>query len=162
MSKQQTPRALPDYAAKAVLRNIKGSPQKAGLVLELIRRIPVERALAELQFSRKKMAVDARKLLLSAIANAENNHQLNVDDLVVAEAFSDKSVTMKRFRARARGRAAKILKPRCHITIIVAEKAKLPLTKHEKKDAIKSEAMAIRRAERKAAAKPTQTDKKAS
>ena len=122
MSKQSTPRRLADTEARAVLRGIKGSQQKAGLVLAMIRNKPVEQALADLQFSRKGLAVDAQKLLQSAIANAENNHDLNVDKLFVKEAYSDKSMVLKRFRARARGRAAKILKPRCHMTIVVAEK----------------------------------------
>ncbi|MDD9911477.1 MAG: 50S ribosomal protein L22 [Alphaproteobacteria bacterium] len=122
MSKQSTPRRLADTEARAVLRGIKGSQQKAGLVLAMIRNKPVEQALADLQFSRKGLAVDAQKLLQSAIANAENNHDLNVDKLFVKEAYADKSMVLKRFRARARGRAAKILKPRCHMTIVVAEK----------------------------------------
>lgn len=122
MSKQSTPRRLADTECRAVLRGVKGSQQKAGLVLAMIRNKPVEKALADLQFSRKKLAVDAHKLLTSAIANAENNHDLNVDQLIVKEAYADKSMVMKRFRARARGRAAKILKPRCHLTIVLAEK----------------------------------------
>ena len=122
MSKQSTPRRLADTEARAVLRGVKGSQQKAGLVMGLIRNKPVEQAMADLQFSRKKLAVDALQLLQSAVANAENNHDLNVDKLVVKEAFADKSMVMKRFRARARGRAAKIMKPRCHMTIVVGEK----------------------------------------
>jgi len=123
MSKQQTPRALADHQAKASVMGVKGSVQKAGLVLELIRGKNVETAMANLQFSRKKIAEDARKCLESAIANAENNHDLNVDKLVVEEAYANKNIVLKRFRARARGRAAKILKPRCNMIIIVGEKA---------------------------------------
>lgn len=123
MSKQQTPRALADHQAKAIVSGVKGSVQKAGLVLELIRGKNVETAMANLQFSRKKIAEDARKCLESAIANAENNHDLNVDRLVVEEAYANKNIVLKRFRARARGRAAKILKPRCNMVIIVSEKA---------------------------------------
>lgn len=123
MSKSATPRRLADNEAKAVLRSLPGSPYKANLVMGLIRGKKVEQALADLQFSKKKMAVDARKLLMSAVANAENNHQLNVDELYVKEAFADKSFMLKRFRARARGRAASIIKHRCHMTVVVAEKS---------------------------------------
>ncbi len=137
MSKQQTPRALADHQAKASVMGVKGSVQKAGLVLELIRGKNVETAMANLQFSRKKIAEDARKCLESAIANAENNHDLNVDKLVVEEAYANKNIVLKRFRARARGRAAKILKPRCNMIIIVGEKAEV---KKEAKKAPKKSA----------------------
>ena len=123
MSKPQSPRLVDSHEAFASARSVKGSPQKAQLVLDLIRGKKVERALADLTFSRKRLADVARKVLQSAIANAENNHQLNVDKLVVARAFADKSIVMKRYSARARGRGARILKPRCHITVVVAEKA---------------------------------------
>jgi large subunit ribosomal protein L22 len=133
MGKQSTPRQLADHEAMAVLRNVKGSAQKAGLVLELIRGKQVEQALADLQFSRKRLAVDARKLLQSAIANAENNHGLNVDELYVKEAYTGPGMVLKRFRARARGRAAKILKPRCQMTVVVTEKQAKPEVKTETK-----------------------------
>ncbi|MFZ2620161.1 MAG: 50S ribosomal protein L22 [Alphaproteobacteria bacterium] len=123
MSKSATPRRLADTEAKAVLRGLKGSQYKAALVMGLIRGKKVEQALADLQFSPKSMAVSARKLLMSAIANAENNHQLNVDQLYVKEAFADKGQVLKRFMPRARGRAASILKHNCHMTVVVAEKA---------------------------------------
>lgn len=123
MSKSSTPRQLPNNEAVASLRDVKSSTQKAHLVLELIRGKSVEKALNELTFCRKKLAPITKKLLLSAIANAENNHQLNVDNLVVARAYADKGAYMKRWMQRAKGRAAPVLKHRCHLTIVVAEKA---------------------------------------
>ena len=121
MGKQQAPRALKDNEAKAVTRMIRVSPQKLNLVAQLIRGKKVERALAELQFSRKRIAVDVKKTLESAIANAENNHNLDVDDLVVAEAFVGKGLVLKRFSPRARGRAGRIEKPFSNLTIVVRE-----------------------------------------
>src|SRR4029078_9160851 len=97
------------------------SPQKLNLVAGLIRGKKVASALADLQFSRKRIAVDVKKCLESAIANAENNHDLDVDDLVVAEAFVGKAIVMKRFHARGRGRAGGILKPFSNLTIVVRE-----------------------------------------
>ena len=126
MSKPQSPRWVGGNEAFATARNIKGSVQKAQLVLDLIRGQKVEKALNDLSFSRKKLAVAARKVLQSAIANAEQNHQLNVDQLVVAHAYADKFGVLKRFTARARGRGARILKPFCSITVVVAEKAEQP------------------------------------
>lgn len=123
MSKQKQARRLNDNEAQAVLRTAKSSAQKARLVLDMIRGLPVERALAELSFSKKAISREIKTLLESAIANAENNHQLNVDNLVVSGAFADKSIVLKRWRARARGRVGKILKPRCHMTIVVAEQS---------------------------------------
>lgn len=122
MGKSATPRALSDKEAMAVARNLRVSPQKLNLVAGLIRGKKVAKALADLEFSRKRIALDVRKCLQSAIANAENNHSLEVDDLVVAEAFVGKALVMKRFHARARGRGARILKPFANITIVVAEK----------------------------------------
>ena len=101
MSKPKTPRALKDNEAKAVTRMLRISPQKLNLLAQLIRGKKVERALADLEFSRKRIALDVRKTLQSAIANAENNHSLDVDDLVVAEAHVGKALVMKRFAARA-------------------------------------------------------------
>lgn len=124
MSKKKQARRLADNEAQAKLMSIKGSAQKARLVMDLIRGKHVEDALSELTFCRKSAAEEVKTLLESAIANAENNHNLNVDDLIVKNAVADKSIVLKRFRARARGRAAKILKPRCHMTIVVAEQAK--------------------------------------
>jgi large subunit ribosomal protein L22 len=121
MSKQKTPRALAANEAQAVLRNLRTSPTKLNLVAEMIRGMKVQAALTQLQFSNKRIAVDVRKALQSAIANAENNHNLNVDALVVKEAWVGKSMVMKRFHARARGRGAAILKPYSHLTIVVRE-----------------------------------------
>ena len=121
MGQSSTPRALPDNEAKAVTRNIRVSPQKLNLVAQLIRGKKVASALADLEFSRKRIAKDVRKTLESAIANAENNHDLDVDDLVVAQAFVGKGIVMKRFHARARGRASRIEKPFANLTIIVRQ-----------------------------------------
>jgi large subunit ribosomal protein L22 len=123
MAKSAAPRALKDNEAKAVARNLRVSPQKLNLVAALIRGKRVATALADLEFSRKRIAGDVRKALESAIANAENNHDLDVDDLVVAEAFVGKALVMKRFHARARGRGARIEKPFANITIVVREQA---------------------------------------
>jgi large subunit ribosomal protein L22 len=108
--------------AKAIVRNLRVSPRKLNLVAQLIRGKKVSAALADLEFSHKRIAKDVRKGLESAIANAENNHSLDVDDLVVAQAFVGKGLVMKRFAARARGRGNRIEKPFSNITIIVREK----------------------------------------
>ena len=121
MGKQAKPRALADNEAKAVARNLRVSPQKLNLVAGLIRGKKVATALADLEFSHKRIARDVKKCLESAIANAENNHELDVDDLVVAEAHVGKGLVMKRFSPRARGRASRIEKPFAHITIVVRE-----------------------------------------
>jgi large subunit ribosomal protein L22 len=121
MSKKSRGRDLADNEAKAVARNIRVSPQKLNLVAQLIRGKKVASALADLQFSRKRIARDVRKCLESAIANAENNHDLDVDDLVVAEAHVGKGLVMKRFSPRARGRAGRISKPFSHLTIVVRQ-----------------------------------------
>jgi large subunit ribosomal protein L22 len=121
MGKTSTPRALADTEAKAVARNIRISPQKLNLVAQLIRGKKVSAALADLEFSQKRIAADVKKTLESAIANAENNHSLDVDDLVVAQAFVGKALVMKRFAARARGRSSRIEKPFSHLTIIVRQ-----------------------------------------
>jgi large subunit ribosomal protein L22 len=121
MSKQANPPRLADNEAKAVARMIRVSPQKLNLLAQLIRGKKVDRALADLEFSRKRIAHEVKKTLESAIANAENNHGLDVDDLVVAQAFVGKALVMKRFHARARGRASRIEKPFSNLTIIVRE-----------------------------------------
>ena len=121
MSKQANPRRLADNEAKATARMLRVSPQKLNLLAQLIRGKKVATALAELEFSRKRIARDVRKCLESAIANAENNHDLDVDDLIVAEAHVGKSLVMKRFSPRARGRSGAILKPFSHLTIVVRE-----------------------------------------
>ena len=97
------------------------SPQKLNLLAQLIRGKKVDRALADLEFSRKRIALDVKKTLESAIANAENNHDLDVDDLVVAEAHVGKALVMKRFHARASGRAGRVEKPFANLTIVVRE-----------------------------------------
>ena len=121
MSKEKRKRSLADNEAKAVARMLRISPQKLNLVAQLIRGKKVASALADLQFSRKRIAGDVKKCLESAIANAENNHDLDVDDLVVAEAHVGKALVMKRFHARARGRAGRIEKPFSNLTIVVRE-----------------------------------------
>ncbi|HAQ34989.1 MAG: 50S ribosomal protein L22 [Maricaulis sp.] len=121
MGKTNNPRRVADNEARAKQTMIRISPQKLNLVASMIRGKKVEKALAELEFSRKRIAGDVRKVLQSAIANAENNHGLDIDSLVVAEAFVGKNLVMKRWRARARGRAARILKPFSELTIVVRE-----------------------------------------
>jgi large subunit ribosomal protein L22 len=121
MSKPSHPRSLADSEAKAVARMLRVSPQKLNLLAQLIRGKKVQIALADLEFSRKRIAKDVRKCLESAIANAENNHDLDVDDLVVARAYVGKGLVIKRFHARGRGRSGKVLKPFSHITIVVRE-----------------------------------------
>ncbi len=121
MSKEKTPRALKETEAKAVCRMLRVSPQKLNLLAQLIRGKRVDTALADLEFSQKRIAVEVRKTLQSAISNAENNHDLDVDDLIVAEAHVGKALVMKRFSPRARGRAGRINKPFSNLTIVVRE-----------------------------------------
>jgi large subunit ribosomal protein L22 len=121
MGKRARERALSETEAKAVARLLRVSPQKLNLVAGLIRGKKVSSALADLEFSRKRIARDVRKCLESAIANAENNHDLDVDDLIVAEAYVGKALVIKRFHARGRGRAGGILKPFSNLTIVVRE-----------------------------------------
>jgi large subunit ribosomal protein L22 len=121
MAKEKAPRALKDNEAKAVARMLRVSPQKLNLLAQLIRGKKVEKALADLEFSRKRSALDVKKTLESAIANAENNHNLDVDDLVVAQAYVGNAMILKRFSPRARGRAGRIRKPFAHLTIVVRE-----------------------------------------
>ena len=110
--------------AKAITKMIRVSPQKLNLVAETIRGKKVEKAINELKFSRKRMALDVMKTLQSAIANAENNHELDVDELFVSEAYVGKNIVLKRWRARARGRVGKIQKPFSQLTIVVKENDK--------------------------------------
>ncbi|MFD1786412.1 50S ribosomal protein L22 [Sphingomonas floccifaciens] len=121
MSKPAAGRRVGDKEALSVGTQIRGSAQKLNLVAGLIRGKPVGQALNILAFSKKAMAVDARKVLASAIANAENNHNLDVDALVVAEASVGKSITMKRFATRGRGKSTRILKPFSRLRIVVRE-----------------------------------------
>jgi large subunit ribosomal protein L22 len=121
MGKAQRERTLKDNEARAVTRLMRVSPQKLNLLAQLIRGKKVDRALADLTFSRKRIAKDVKKTLESAIANAENNHDLDVDALVVSEAYVAKNLVLKRMRARARGRAGRILKPFAQITVVVRQ-----------------------------------------
>ncbi len=121
MGKRKRERTLKDNEAQAMTRLLRISPQKLNLVAQMIRGQPVDKALADLTFSRKRISEDVKKTLQSAIANAENNHDLDVDSLVVAEAFVGKNMILKRWRARARGRVGRIVKPFSQLTIIVRE-----------------------------------------
>jgi large subunit ribosomal protein L22 len=121
MSKKSRERALSENEAKAVARMLRVSPQKLNLVAGLIRGKKVATALADLEFSRKRISRDVKKCLESAIANAENNHDLDVDDLIVAEAHVGKALVIKRFTPRGRGRMGRILKPFSHLTIVVRQ-----------------------------------------
>lgn len=121
MGKPKKERRLADNEAQAVTRNLRVSPQKLNLVAAMIRGKKVDKALADLTFSRKRIAVDVKKTLESAIANAENNHDLDVDQLVVAEAYVGKGLVMKRWRPRARGRVGRIMKPFSRLTVVVRE-----------------------------------------
>ncbi len=121
MGKKKNPSRRPANEAHAQLRMLKVSPQKLNLIAQSIRGLTAEKALNELEFSPKRHAREVRKLLKSAIANAENNHNLDIDSLVVAEAHVGKNLVLKRFRARARGRGARILKPFSQITIVLRD-----------------------------------------
>ncbi len=123
MSKPKHPRLLAETEAQAITRNIRVSPRKLNLVAGLIRNKPAANALATLTFSKRRIAQQVRKTLESAIANAENNHQLDVDQLVVIHAEVGKSIVMRRFHARGRGRSAQIEKFFSHLKIVVAERA---------------------------------------
>ena len=127
MSKSKNTRRVADNEAMAFNKMLRTSPQKLNLVAQMIRNKPVEKALADLTFSKKRISADVKKTLQSAIANAENNHVLDVDDLIVAEAYVGKNLTMKRGRPRARGRYGKILKPFAQLTILV----RVPTAKEE-------------------------------
>ncbi len=121
MGKEKNPRRVADNEAMAKLRMLKTSPQKLNLIAGLIRGKKVDRALNDLTFSKKRIAADVKKCLQSAIANAENNHNLDVDELIVSEAYVGKNLTMKRGRPRARGRFGRIIKPFSEITIKVRQ-----------------------------------------
>ena len=121
MGQKKNPRRVSENAAMAKARMIKTSPQKLNLVAQMIRGKKVEKAMAELQFSRKRVAQNVRKVLESAIANAENNHDLDIDSLVVDQAFVGKNMVLKRWRPRGRGRVGRIMKPFAEITIVVKE-----------------------------------------
>ncbi len=121
MGKDKRERQLADNEARAVLRRVRISPQKLNLLAQSIRGSKVEKALADLTFSKKRIALDVKKTLESAIANAENNHGLDVDQLVVSEAYVGKNLVMKRWRPRARGRMGRIFKPFSQLTVVVRE-----------------------------------------
>lgn len=123
MGKSVSPRRLPDNEAKAVLSRLRGSPIKLNDVASLIRGMQAGEAVKQLTFNNRRISNDVLKCLKSAIANAENNHNLDVDNLYVAEAFVGKSMVMKRMRARARGRSARVFKPFSNLTIVVREEA---------------------------------------
>ena len=123
MSKPKYPRKLADNEAQALVSNLRVSPRKLNLVAALIRNMPASQAVATLTFSKRRIAQQVKKALQSAIANAENNHQLDVDSLVVTRAEVGRSIVMRRFHARGRGRAAQVEKWFSHLKIVVAERA---------------------------------------
>ena len=123
MSKPSHPRTLADTEAQAVVRNLRVSPRKLNLVAAMIRDLPAPQAIATLTFSKRRIAQQVRKALESAIANAENNHQLDVDRLVVSRAEVGRSIVMRRFHARGRGRASRVEKWFSHLRIVVTERA---------------------------------------
>ena len=123
MGKRQRERDLDENEAKAVSKMLRISPQKLNLVAQLIRGKKVASALADLEFSRKRIAKDVRKCVMSAVANAENNHGLDVNDLVVSQAYVGKNLVIRRFHARGRGRMSAIQKPFAQLTVVVKEKA---------------------------------------
>jgi large subunit ribosomal protein L22 len=155
MAKEKNPRRVGDNEARAKLRMIRISPIKLNLVAQLIRGKKVETALADLEFSHKRISGEVKKVLESAIANAENNHGLDIDSLIVSEAYVGKNFVMKRFRARARGRGARILKPFSELTIVVREQDEEVAPAPEKKTEKKSE----KKAEKKAAPKKAEKTK---
>ncbi len=121
MGKDKNPRRVADNEAMAKTRMLRTSPQKLNLVAAMIRGKKVEAAMSDLAFSKRRIAADVKKCLQSAIANAENNHNLDVDELIVTEAYVGKNLTMKRGRPRARGRFGKIIKPFSELTIKVRQ-----------------------------------------
>ncbi|MGH7076680.1 MAG: 50S ribosomal protein L22 [Acetobacteraceae bacterium] len=123
MGKPKAPRRVADSEAEAIIRNLRVSPRKLNLVAGLIRNVPASEAVARLTFSRRRIAHDVRKALESAIANAENNHQLDVDRLVVTHADVGRAAVMRRFHARGRGRASRVEKWFSHIRVVVSERS---------------------------------------
>ncbi len=126
MGKPKRERMLRDNEARAVVRNLRVSPQKLNLVAQLIRGKKVDVALADLEFSRKRIARDVRKCVMSAVANAENNHNLDVNELVVTEAHVGKNIVMRRFHARGRGKMSPVEKPFSQLTVVVREVEEAP------------------------------------
>ncbi len=139
MGKPETPRRLPANEAQAVAKSLRISPQKLNLVAGMIRGKKVEQALAELEFSQKRVAGDVRKCVMSAVANAENNHNLDVNELVVSEAYVGKNLVMKRFHARGRGRGASVMKPFSQLTVVVRQVEEEEKPVKAKKPAAKSQ-----------------------
>ncbi len=121
MGKPSHERRLPENEAQAIVKSLRISTQKLNLVATMIRGKKVDKALAELEFSQKRIANDVRKCVMSAVANAENNHGLDVNDLVVSEAYVGKNMVLKRFHARGRGRGSSILKPFSQLTVVVRQ-----------------------------------------
>ena len=154
MGKPSHERRLPASEAQAVMRSIRISPQKLNLVATMIRGKKVEKALAELEFSTKRIAGDVAKCVMSAVANAENNHNLDVNELVVSEAYVGKNLTLKRFHARGRGRGSQILKPFSQLTVVVRQVA-------EDKKAEKAKPAAKKASAKKPAVKTAATSKEA-
>ena len=123
MAQTMNAKRTSDNEAMAYAKYLRTSPQKLNLVAQMIRGKSAEKAMTDLEFCNRRIAGEVRKVLASAVANAENNHNLDIDNLVVTRAVVGKTLTMKRFRARARGRAARILKPMSNLTIVVAEQS---------------------------------------
>ncbi len=163
MGKAKRERVLAENEAMAISKNLRVSPQKLNLVAGLIRGKKVDKAVADLEFSRKRIAIDVRKCVMSAVANAENNHNLDVNDLVVAEAHVGRNIVMRRFHARGRGRAAVVEKPFSQITVVVRETdAEAEAAKAEEKKAAKEKAKPAEKPKAKKKAAPKKaTPKKA-
>ena len=121
MAQKQNAKRTDSNEAMAFAKYLRTSPQKLNIIASMIRGKAADKAMTDLEFCNRRIAVEVRKVLASAIANAENNHNLDIDNLVVSRAVVGKTLTMKRFRARARGRAARIMKPMSNLTIVVAE-----------------------------------------
>lgn len=170
MGQSANERRVSDNEAMAMLKNLRTSPQKLNLVAQTIRGQSAGKALIDLEFNNRRISQDVRKCLQSAIANAENNHGLDVDRLFVAEAYVGKDIVMKRFRPRARGRASAILKPFSRLTIVVREREdeakakkvaapKAPAKKAEAKTAAPKKEAAVKTEEKKAPARKTEAKK---
>ena len=158
MGKPSHERRLSDTEAQAVARSLRISPQKLNLVAGMIRGKKVDQALAELEFSQKRIAGDVRKCVMSAVANAENNHSLDVNDLIVAEAYVGKNLIMKRFHARGRGRGSTIIKPFSQLTVVVRQVEQEKVEKKPaKKSATKSAKPTAKACSKKPAAKSKET-----
>jgi len=149
MGKAKRERTLEETEARAVARNLRVSPQKLNLVAQMIRGKKVDTALADLEFSRKRIARDVRKCVMSAVANAENNHGLDVNDLVVTQAHVGKNFSMRRFHARGRGRMSPVEKPFSQLTVVVKEVAAEEARDEKKKSAARKKGKATPEAEAK-------------